>query len=522
MIRAVKESLTWHLLWALWLWLRGSFAGRCMSALKRSWRASATYRLFAKLLCAPAAVERSATYALAGRLNRWLHRNGHKLRKSVSESFLCGRLYSALKGSVIVRCLYRNATNILLTCAAFYAIIDYILRDVLQLSAISSVWDEGLMLLCLIWVVWDRMSGAKPQKSRITATGLLWVFYMLLGLVLLVYTSGNYLSVNITGYRASMQYILLFFLVIRLIRNEGDLMRMYRQMILIATVLALHGIYQFIVGTEIPSHWTDMAEGAVRTRVFSIFSNPNIMGAYMILFAPMTIGMAYAQTETKSKLFYWICGLCMCIACLFTMSRGAWLALAAAAVVFGLIVDRRLLGVMLLGGMFSCFLPFVQSRIGYLFTEEFAASNAIGGRGMRWDKAFGYLTHYDAWPLGLGYGMYGGAVAVQNPVNPYLEYMYVDNYYVKTLAENGIVGLCGLLTGLGGLLWGGMRSCARTTNSGHRPLCAGMLAALVGVLVQSFFESLWEEPYLMALFFIIAAMMIYLGFLRDEKAETHE
>ncbi len=520
MKRAVVESLTWRLLCSLWLWLQGSWAGRCMKALGRSWRASGIYRLFAKLLCAPAAVEGSAVYSLSEKLNGWLHRMGGKLRKSLAGSFLCRNLYHALRGSAIVRWCYRHLTTVLLSCAAFYAIIDYLLRDVLQLSAISSVWDEGLMVLCLFWVLWQRMSSDKPRKSRVTAAGLFWVFYMFLGLILLVLTSDKYWSVNITGYRASMQYILLFFLIIRLIRNEADLLRMYRQMIAIATVLALHGIYQFVVGAEIPSHWTDMAEAAVRTRVFSIFSNPNIMGAYMILFAPMTIGMAYAQKDVKGKLFYWFCGLCMCVACLFTMSRGAWMALAISAVVFCLIVDRRLLGLMLLGGALSFFLPFVQSRIGYLFTDEFAASNAIGGRGMRWDKAFGYLTDYNAWELGLGYGMYGGAVAVQNPVNPQLQYMYVDNYYVKTLAENGIVGLSGLLTALSGLLWGGLRSCARTSGSHRRPLCAGMLAALIGILAQSFFESLWEEPYLMALFFIVAAMMIYLGFVQEEETAS--
>ncbi len=518
MIRAITESRTWRLLCALWLWLQGSWAGRGMKALGRSWRASASYRLLIKLLCAPSAVERSAFYRFTEGLNVWLHRIGRRLQKSFSESFFCRNLRTALQNSTLISRFCRNGvTGILLSCAACYAIIDYLLRDVLQFSAIASVWDEGLMLLCLFWVICQRMSGEKPLKGRTTAAELLLILYMLLGLILLLFTSEQHWSVNITGYRASMQYILMFFLIIRLIRSEADLMRMYRLMIAIATVLALHGIYQYIVGTEIPAHWTDMAEGAVRTRVFSIFSNPNIMGAYMILFAPMAIGMAYAQKNLRGKLLYWFCGICMCVACLFTMSRGAWLALAVAAVVFCLIIDRRLLGIMLIGGIFSCFLPFVQSRIGYLFTDEFAASNAVGGRGMRWDKAFGYLTQYDAWNLGLGYGMYGGAVAVQNPVNPNLQYMYVDNYYVKTLAENGIVGLCGLLTALSGLLWGGLRSCGRTTAHGHRPLCAGMLASLIGILVQSFFESLWEEPYLMALFFVIAAMMIYLGFHQEKK-----
>ena len=522
MIRAITESLTWRLLCALWLFLQRSPLGTCTRALGRSVRASASYRLCMGLLRAEPAVERSAVYRLTQKLNQMLHRLGCFLRKSISESFFLKGLPTGLRGSLILRRLLPHGfTGFLLGCAACYAIIDYVLRDVLQLSAISSVWDEGLMLVCLLWVFKQRMSGKKPTESRITAVDLLWAFYMLLGVILLLFTSDKHLSVNITGYRASMQYILMFFLILRLIRDQRDLMRMYRLMIAIATVLALHGIYQFVVGTEIPAHWTDMAEGAVRTRVFSIFSNPNIMGAYMILFAPMAIGMAYAQKALRGKLFYWFCGGCMCIACLFTMSRGAWLALAVSAVVFCLIVDRRLLGILFLGGILSCFLPFVQSRIGYLFTAEFAASNAIGGRGMRWAKAFGYLTEFDSWTLGLGYGMYGGAVAVQNPVNPLLEYMYVDNYYVKTLAKNGIVGLSGLLTALFGLLWGGLRSCGRTEAKENRPLCAGMLAALIGILTQSFFESLWEEPYLMALFFIVAAMMIYLGFLQKKESHCH-
>ena len=46
-----------------------------------------------------------------------------------------------------------------------------------------------------------------------------------------------------------------------------------------------------------------------------------------------------------------------------------------------------------------------------------------------------------------------------------------------------------------------------------------MLAGLVGILVHSFFESLWEEPYMMALFFTVAGMLVYAGFLR-KKEET--
>ena len=186
----------------------------------------------------------------------------------------------------------------------------------------------------------------------------------------------------------------------------------------------------------------------MRTRVYSIFSNPNIMGAYMILFAPMTIGLAYACERPSQKVLFWLCGLAMCAGCLFTMSRGAWLALAIAAVLFALLIDRRLLALMLVCGAVACTLPFVRSRI------------ARGGRAKRWATAIGYLKTTDP-VFGMGYGMYGGAVAVQNPVLPWVEYMYVDNYYVKILTENGIIGVTAFGMMLLGLVGNGLRACVR-------------------------------------------------------------
>ena len=520
MIRYLTESFVWRACAAVYAWLCTTWLARGIRALGAAWRASAVYRFWAKLLKADSPVERSAFARLSQWCNDVLHRMGGDLRSAYEGSFYRNRALPYLQKSFLLgKLLSGGVTGVLLICASSYAIIDYLLRDVFQLTGIASVWDEGLILLCAMWLVVQRAGAPKSIKNRANSVDLFLAFYMIAGAVLLVFTSHTYWSINITGYRASMQYILLFFFVVRLIRNDTDFMRMYKLMIAIAALLSIHGVYQFIIGVEIPSHWTDLAEGSVRTRVFSIFSNPNIMGAYMILFAPMAIGMAYAEDDLGCKIFYWICGLAMCVACLFTMSRGAWLALAISALIFALLIDRRLFVLLLAGGVLACFLPFVRSRIGYLFTHEFTASNQRGGRSVRWETALGYLTDYKSWTKGLGYGMYGGAVAVENQINKGFKYMYVDNYYVKILAENGILGLSAFLTMLSGLLWNCARACGLTAGTKYRPLCAGMFAALVGILVHSFFESLWEEPYMMALFFIVTAMLIYAGFLRQPRED---
>lgn len=518
----LRTSLLWRLFAALAALYHRTFLPRMFAAIHRAFAESLPGRALRRLLGGQPAVERSAYRRLMDRGNAWLCGIWARV-VPVLEDSLAYRIYrrvmGALRSSLLLGWLFAGGmTGFLLFLFSSYAIVDYLLRDVLQLAAIASVWDELLMLFSLVWVIHRRVDTRRPLSSTANGIGLWIAFYLTVG-VLLLMTVRPAPTVNFTGFRASMEYLAVFYLVTHLIRDERDFREMYLTMVIIATVLALHGIWQFIIGVPIPASWTDAAEGAVRTRVYSIFSNPNIMGAYMILFAPMTIGLAYACERPSQKVLFWLCGLAMCAGCLFTMSRGAWLALAIAAVLFALLIDRRLLALMLVCGAVACTLPFVRSRIGYLFTPQFADSNARGGRAKRWATAIGYLKATDP-VFGMGYGMYGGAVAVQNPVLPWVEYMYVDNYYVKILTENGIVGVTAFGMMLLGLVGNGLRACVRTAKTRWSPLCAGMLCGLIGVLIHSVFESIWEEPYMMALFFAVAAMLAWAGLLRRRTQET--
>ena len=260
----------------------------------------------------------------------------------------------------------------------------------------------------------------------------------------------------------------------------------------------------------------------MRTRVYSIFGSPNIMGDFMFLFAPMAAGLAYWVRDRRLKVLCWLVTFSMCFACLFTMSRGAWMAMAVVILIFALLVDRRLLALMCVALVCALFLPFVASRIGYLLTPEFAASTNNGGRGSRWIIAMSYL---DMSPVfGFGLGMFGGAVAMQHQIYKWISYFYVDNYYLKILVEMGWVGFTCFVLLLLALLFTGLRVLYRTGRGWKRkeqsrtrslfPLCAGMFAGLCGVLVHCYFENIFEEPYMMAYFWSIAAMLVYAGFLR--------
>ena len=288
----LRTSLLWRLFAALAALYHRTFLPRMFAAIHRAFAESLPGRALRRLLGGQPAVERSAYRRLMDRGNAWLCGIGARV-VPVLEDSLAYRIYrrvmAALRNSLLLGWLFAGGmTGFLLFLFSSYAIMDYLLRDVLQLAAIASVWDELLMLFSLVWVIHRRVDTKRPLTSTANGIGLWIAFYLTVG-VLLLMTVRPAPTVNFTGFRASMEYLAVFYLVTHLIRDERDFREMYLTMVIIATVLALHGIWQFIIGVPIPASWTDAAEGAVRTRVYSIFSNPNIMGAYMILFAPMTI-----------------------------------------------------------------------------------------------------------------------------------------------------------------------------------------------------------------------------------------
>lgn len=511
MTKLLRNSL----LWQLWLLVKRLFRDSLVCTLLRKlWRsrlANACRRTLAK----PPTAERSALNRRLSGFNRRLYGLGQRLTPRTEGSLFVRALRwlrQKLQQSLLLGWLFQDGLHTLvLTVLGLFGILDWLLRDVLTVPVFSSFWDEGLLLLGMLLVIWERISAKTPIKARCNVQTLPMLQFFAVSLLLFVLTLGNRADISVTGLRATCQSILWFPVLLRLLRDERDVHRLYLCMILAAFVISLHGIYQYIAAVPIPSNWTDHAEQSVRTRVFSIFGSPNIMGDFMLLFAPMTLAMAYYVTDRRKKLLFVAMTACMGLGCLFTMSRGAWVGLFLAIVVFALLSDLRLLLAIGAAGVLSLAIPFVSSRILYLFSGAFAASTARGGRQIRWEKALKYLNNYgDPW-LGLGFGRFGGAVAMQNQINSSWDYFYVDNYYVKILAENGYLGLGSYLLMMLGLLWSGFRGWYANRRTGYRPLISGMFAGLCGVLAHCYFENIFEEPYMLVYFWCIAAMMVFLG-----------
>lgn len=523
MEQSVKQSPT-GLLGRLRSKYACSMTHRAGTAIRRAWCNSWTYALLTRIFSAPPACETASVARRTERRYARLSRFGEKVLPKLHQSVFY-HIYSAVftagrNSRILGRVFETGFTGILLILIALYTVLDFLLRDLLSVPLLSSYWDEMLLVVSAIWVVYLQMKRRPPVRLSVTPMDLPVWFFLITCLCLFLLTSGlRDISIHFAGLRATAQYMLWFFLVARLLRDDKDFYMVYRILVVVATCVALYGVYQFVVGAPIPESWTDQAEASVRTRVYSIFSSPNIMGDFMVMFAPMAAGLAYSSKKTSGKRIAWCCTLVMCLGCLFTMSRGAWMALIVAVLVFSILVDRRLILALLVAGVAALFIPFVGSRIGYLFTSAFAESSARGGRSVRWETAIAYLHMFNP-AIGIGFGRFGGAIAMQNQVSPIFKYFYTDNYYIKILAENGYAGLVSFVIMMVCLLFSGIKSWFRCSKQadGFAPLSAGLLAGLSGVLVHCFFENIFEEPYMMAAFWTLAALLMYVGFLRKKAA----
>ncbi len=498
-----------------------SIPGKFCALLGRRFKYSVTLRLFVAFFSVAPKTVYSKVYALFSKLNNALAEFGKAFR-AVSEGSVVMRTMRRISSSKsISHSIFLGTVKqiglrgALLMIFALYLPVDVLIRDVLGIAFLSSVWDEAFMLFCVMYIFFRICTAEKVIKPRVTPLDAPLIFFMSASLLVLAVVSPK-LGVAIGGYRAVCQFMLWFFVLTRLIESDSDLRILYFTICAMATVVALHGIYQYITNAPMPEQWVAKAEAGVRTRVYSITGSPNVMGALMVMTAPMLAACAYYAKKLWVKCAMWGCTGIICLATLFTFSRGAWFGLTIAVVVFALLVDRKLLlfgAIGIVGIIIS--VPEISNRIAFLFTSDFAQANSTGGRGERWQIGLSLWRQNRI--FGFGLGRYGGAIAMQNQDIDSLVYYYMDNYYLKTLTEMGLIGLVSYVwLLLKNLLWS-CRSIFRTRKDKVSYLSSGIVSGGIGVLSHSFFENIFEVPYMNAYFWGLAAAVMFIGFIRRKS-----
>lgn len=405
----------------------------------------------------------------------------------------------------VVLCDY----NVALCVLVGYGVIDYILRTFA--SGISSIWDEAYMCcLVLLWI-YKWIKCRKEDNFKVTPMDLPIIMFITAMFVVLFINSSDF-SIAIEGFRAIVQYLLWYFVVLQLIRDLNASKVIVTTFVIICGILALYGVYQYAVGVEIPSGWVDQAEAGVRTRVFAIFTSPNAFGSLLTLSTPMAISLMLACENKKGKIIFAILALAMAASLVFTFSRGAWIGFVIAIGIYVLLKDKRLvIPCIILAVLVVVLVPSVGNRISYMLSPEYIESSMKGGRLVRWLTGIRILHFYPV--FGLGLGSFGGAVAMNHGMSTLVDTevvstFYMDNYFLKTAVESGLFGLFAFVMLMYCVIINSFRAIKTSVGKLDRELSTGIMAGLCGVITHNLVENVFEVPMMTSLFWIFVAIIM--------------
>jgi O-antigen ligase len=391
-----------------------------------------------------------------------------------------------------------------------FPIVDFALRHDMGKVGIGLIWDKVIFAILALTALVRWRRGIRPAFFRWQRFGLWFVVYA----AALCLSSFQDFGLAFAGLQIDVYYLLFAFLIPFVVGPE-DVRPLLHAAAVVAILIAIHALYQYAVKVPIPANWVDVGEH-VRTRAFSVIASPNELGAYMALNIPLLTGLGLYERDKWRKWFYRVGVVCCAGAFLCTFTRGAWISLFLALVVMAVLVERRFLILIAVFCVAGFFVPAIHHRITDLFSPIYwLKSTTQFGRLQRWLMAFDVMSRN---PLfGKGLGQYGGAIAEAAKKS-----IYADNYYAKTLAETGLVGLVLFLSMHLALLMDLFRHTVFRYRARLRIVFIGGVTGIIAMLIHNSMENVFEYgPSVLAYFILATLLLIWSTGILDESKTDH-
>ncbi|MBR4934580.1 MAG: O-antigen ligase family protein, partial [Anaerotignum sp.] len=265
-------------------------------------------------------------------------------------------------------------------------------------------------------------------------------------------------------------------------------------MVSMGALIALYAVYQYIVGVEMDAAWVDSNNFDITTRAYATFTNPNVLGEYLILTGSLAAGLMWKMRNWVGKLYYTACFGLICLGLVATGSRGAMLGLMFSAGMFVLLSEKRLIP---LGIVMLMLMPFILpaslwARLASSITMNDSSSLY---RMSIYSASIDIIQHY--WQTGIGIGAFNEIYPLFSleAANAY----HSHNLFLQEFIELGIVGFS-ILVLLFIFFFQKLYSAMRVVPKRFKFLLGAVFGGFAGLLLQGITDHLWFD-YKIVLFF---------------------
>ena len=254
------------------------------------------------------------------------------------------------------------------------------------------------------------------------------------------------------------------------------------------------------------------------TRVGGTVGSPNEAGAYLSLMLSVAVSVFFTDAGRKYK---WLAAsvlACGGAALIFTFSRGAWISLVTAIVLFCLSLWRRngsslKAPIAILGILFLAYLPFHGAVEARLLADD---NGSAESRIPLMNLAFRIIA--DNPILGVGSNNFSAVMDGYLTSEFRRGFLYtVHNKYLLVWAEIGFAGLLAYLAFLFGALRKGW-ACWKQNDRLLSILALGLTAAMIGNMVHQSVDIFHDRAVTQLLWLVAGLLFATHGILRAQSA----
>ncbi|MCX5700955.1 MAG: O-antigen ligase family protein [Candidatus Omnitrophica bacterium] len=362
----------------------------------------------------------------------------------------------------------------------------------ISIAAIESFICFALLGFCIKKIILPDYTFI---KSRIHFVLLFFIIFCSFSLL----NSGQNISISLNALFFKWgQYILVFFMVQDTLVSKKRIRNTVGVFLFVGCFVALDGFSQRFLGWEF---FRGKHLGVINGSLMATtgpFKHYNGLAAYLVCVLILFVSIIFVKSYPrflaflKDRTIYWakFLLLFLLVGCLFlTFSRGGWLGFLIASLLMLILTHKWKL--VLLPCLFMLVLvsvPGIRERV----------MGGDSGRFNVWSGTFAMIKYHPL--LGVGIGTF---MANLSQYTKGVGVFYAHNCYLQIWAETGIFALLSFISFISLLLWQGVKAFRKS----HDYIVLGVLCAIFGFLVHSFFDVHLYSLQLAVLFWFLAGML---------------
>ncbi len=365
----------------------------------------------------------------------------------------------------------------------------------------------GMCLLCLFSLVL-RIATDKNFKLVTNPLNIFVVFFLgasFFGCI----NSFNFMS-SAKIFFIYFSFIMFYFVITNSVTSYKKWKALVVSFICSAALVALYGVMQNFLGVSSTASWVDEEMfSSIKVRVYSTFGNPNVLGEFLVIMIPTSLALIWGSKKQGHKMIYTMVMLVMCACMVFTWSRGAWLGVFLAVVMFFFIMDKRwtLAGIV---GIF--FIPVLLGSNSAIANRLLSIGNtedtSTAYRVSIWMASVSLIKKF--WLSGIGLGSDSFTMIYPKFALAGANFaLHSHNLFLQICVEMGIIGITSFIA----LLVAYVRQAYSLVVYKNRSRFASiaviaMASGVLGYMLQGLTDNVWYNYRMVFIFWTIIALTV--------------